>query len=136
MEADQMAKVFMAKWDIKDGFWRMDCTDGEEWNFANVLPQPAGEPILLVVPTSLQTGWVDSSLYFCAATEMARDVSTKYIDMPVGMLPPNKLKKVVGDINCTALPKRSTPTTGFLYMVEVYVDNFMSLFIPVSLEQL
>jgi hypothetical protein len=37
-EADQNAKVFMAKWDIKDGFWRMDCEEGEEWNFAYVLP--------------------------------------------------------------------------------------------------
>jgi hypothetical protein len=24
-EADEDAKIFMAKWDIKDGFWRMDC---------------------------------------------------------------------------------------------------------------
>ena len=24
-EADETAKVFMAKWDIKDGFWRLDC---------------------------------------------------------------------------------------------------------------
>jgi hypothetical protein len=27
-EADPTAKVFIAKWDIKDGFWRMDCADG------------------------------------------------------------------------------------------------------------
>ena len=27
-------KVFMAKWDIKDGFWRLNCAEGEEWNFA------------------------------------------------------------------------------------------------------
>jgi hypothetical protein len=38
-EADQDAKVFMAKWNIKDGFWHMDCEEGEEWNFAYVLPQ-------------------------------------------------------------------------------------------------
>jgi hypothetical protein len=38
-EADENAKIFMAKRDIKDGFWRMDCTEGEEWNFAHVLPQ-------------------------------------------------------------------------------------------------
>ena len=31
-------KVFMAKWDIKDGFWRLDYKEGEEWNFAYVLP--------------------------------------------------------------------------------------------------
>ncbi len=29
-EADDNAKIFMAKWDIKDGFWRMDCKAGEE----------------------------------------------------------------------------------------------------------
>jgi hypothetical protein len=32
------SKIFMAKWDIKDGFWRMCCKNGEEWNFAYVLP--------------------------------------------------------------------------------------------------
>ncbi len=46
-EADPRAKVFMAKWDIKDGFWRMVCVDWEEWNFGYVLPQPAREPIKL-----------------------------------------------------------------------------------------
>ena len=44
-EADPNAKIFMAKWDIKDEFWRMDCKEGEEWNFAHVLPQPEGELI-------------------------------------------------------------------------------------------
>jgi hypothetical protein len=29
-EADKNAKIFMVKWDIKDGFWRMDCTEGEQ----------------------------------------------------------------------------------------------------------
>ena len=96
-EADPMAKVFMAKWDVKDGFWRTDCTVEEEWNFACVLPQPAGGLIQLVVPTSLQMGWVELPSYFCTATETARDVSTatKYINMPVGMLPPNKSKSML-----------------------------------------
>ncbi len=26
-EAEEDIKIFMAKWDIKDGFWRMDCKD-------------------------------------------------------------------------------------------------------------
>ncbi len=59
-EAVNDVKIFMAKWDIKDGFWRMDCVKGEEWNFAYVLPQEEGKPITLVVPTSLQMGWVES----------------------------------------------------------------------------
>ena len=57
-QADDDAKIFIAKWDIKDGFWRLDCEEGEEWNFAYVLPQEKGEPIKLVVPTSLQMGWI------------------------------------------------------------------------------
>ncbi len=44
-EVDDDAKKFMAKWDIKDGFWRLDGQDGEEWNFAYVLPQPPSEPV-------------------------------------------------------------------------------------------
>ncbi len=82
-EMDPTAKVFMAKWDIKDGFWRMDWAEGEEWNFVCILPQPEKEPIKLVIPTSLQMGWVELPPYFCVATETALDVTTEYIDMPV-----------------------------------------------------
>ena len=46
-------RIFVAKWDIKDGFWRLDCAEGEEWNFACVLPQEEGQPVKLVIPTSL-----------------------------------------------------------------------------------
>ena len=38
-EAGKDAKIFMAKWDIKDGFWRLNYQEGKEWNFAHVLPQ-------------------------------------------------------------------------------------------------
>ena len=86
-KADDNTKIFMAKWDIKDGFWRMDCEEEEEYNFAYVLPQEEGFPITLVVPTSLQMGWVESPPYFCAATETARDIASDYCDTPVGSLP-------------------------------------------------
>jgi len=74
-EAEEDDKIFMAKWDIKNGFWRMDCAEGKEYNFAYVLPQEDGKPVTLVVPTSLQMGWVESPPYFCAATETARDIA-------------------------------------------------------------
>ncbi len=86
-ETDPEAKIFMAKWDIKDGFWRMDCGEGKEWNFAYVLPQDEGKPTMLVVLTSLQMGWVESPPYFCTATETARDIITEYTKQPVGTLP-------------------------------------------------
>ncbi len=65
----------MATWDIKDGFWRLDVEEGAEWNFAYVLPQRTGQPIYLVVPTSLQMRWVESPPFFCTASETARDVA-------------------------------------------------------------
>jgi hypothetical protein len=136
-EADNNAKIFMAKWDIKDGFWRMDCATGEEWNFAYVLPQEEGKPITLVVPTSLQMGWVESPPYFCTATETLRDISTEYIDRVVNSLLHHKFEHhIVGAPEYVNLPETAQDSKGFLYMVEVYVDDFMSLVIPVSWEQL
>ncbi len=85
-EADNDTKIFMAKWDIKDGFWQMDCTAGEEWNFAYVLPQEEGQPTTLMVPTSLQMGWVESSPYFFAATETSHNISNEYIETKVNSL--------------------------------------------------
>jgi hypothetical protein len=93
-EAEEDAKVFMAKWDITDSFWCMDCREGEEWNFAYVLPQPAGQPIRLVVPTSLQMGWVESPPYFCAAMETARDIATDYLEMGIRTRPQHKLNNM------------------------------------------
>jgi len=50
--------IFFAKWDIKDGFWRMLASEHDAWNFAYVLPAKPGEPVQLVIPTSLQWGGV------------------------------------------------------------------------------
>ena len=43
-ETDDDAVIFMAKWDIKDGFWRLDAKKGAEYNFSYVMPQPLGSP--------------------------------------------------------------------------------------------
>ena len=136
-EAEDDTKIFMAKWDIKDGFWRMDCREGEEWNFAYVLPQPEGAPTMLVVPTSLQMGWVESPPYFCAATETARDVATEYTDMPIGSIPHHKFEKYTIDGESYAdLQDEGEDDKPFRSMIEVYVDDFMSLVIPISKSQL
>jgi hypothetical protein len=136
-EADENAKIFMAKWDIKDGFWRMDCVEGEEWNFAYVLPQEEGKLTKLVVPTLPQMGWVESPPYFCAATETSRDVAMDYTKTPINSLPPHKfVKYTTGDPEYEALPELQKGNNEYMYMLEVYVDNFMSLIIPVSLEQI
>ena len=70
-EADDSEVIFFAKWDIKDGFWRLVCEEGAQYNFAYVLPQEKGCPPKIVIPTSLQMGWIDSPPYFSEASETA-----------------------------------------------------------------
>ena len=78
MEADDNEVIFAAKEDVKDGFWRCVAEEGEEWNFAYVLPQTEGEPTKVVVPVSLQMGWIKYPGYFCTASETGRDVGKEY----------------------------------------------------------
>jgi hypothetical protein len=55
----------------------------------------------------------------------------------VGTLPTHKFEKyVTGDDDYVALPEHDMLGTGFACMVEVYVDDFMSLVIPVLRDQL
>jgi len=134
-ESDDNQVILSAKWDIKDGFWRMQCQEGEEWNFCYVLPQEPGKPIKLVVPVSLQMGWVESPPYFCAASETARDVATQYAETLVGSLPDNKFVDfAMKEADRFDLPE--TSTEPFRYFIDVYVDDFISLMVPTSTEQL
>jgi len=134
-EADENSLVLSAKWDIKDGFWRLQCEEGEEWNFCYVLPQKEGEPIKLVVPVSLQMGWVESPPYFCAASETARDVAAQYAETTIGSLRDNKfVGYAMQDAAEFGLPERSSDP--FYYFIDVYVDDFISLVVPTSQEQL
>jgi hypothetical protein len=94
MEADDDIKVFMAKYDMKDGFWCLDCRDGEEYNFVYILPQPHNttpeDDALLIIPTLLQMGWIESLAFFCAATVTSRDIIDDYANTPIGTLPAQK----------------------------------------------
>jgi hypothetical protein len=119
-EANDNAKIFMAKWDIKDDFWRIDCKAGEEWNFAYVLPQEPNKPTKLIVPTSLQMGWVESLPYFCATTETAWDIALDYCDTPIGTLPPHKFDKhLTGNEDYNALPPTAAGNKPCQYRLEV-----------------
>ncbi len=130
------ARIFMAKWDIKDGFWRLNAEDGVEWNFVYVLPQNPGQPIYLVVPTSLQMGWVESPPFFCTASETARDVAQDYCKMKLGSLPPHKFTHyVIGNKAYDELPEQNKNGKPFRYLLEVYVDDFVSLVMPTSRKQ-
>jgi hypothetical protein len=136
-ETEDDAWIFMAKWDIKDSFWRMDAEEGAKWNFTYVLPQSPGRPSYLVVPTSLQMGWVESPPFFFAASETAWDVAQDYCKTKMGTLPPHKFTHyVIGNQAYDGLLEQDKTGTAFRYMLEVYVDDFVSLVIPTSRKQL
>jgi hypothetical protein len=131
-------KVFMDKWDIKDGFWRLDCARGEEWNFAYVLPEKTGHSTKLIVPNSLQMGWIESPPYFCTTSETGRDVAEQYIELPLGTLAPHKfLQHTQVTPAYQALPQTLPPENDtFRYLVEVYVDDYIGLVTATSRDQL
>ena len=129
-QAEEDAKVFMAKWDIKDGFWRLQAEKGAEWNFCYVLPQKPGMPVKLVVPISLQMGWVESPPYFLAASETGRDVAQQYAESPVGSLDNHKFisHSLQGeDYNSF---KANTRFDKLSYLIDVYMDDYISMVIP------
>ena len=130
-------KVFMTKWDVKDSFWRLDCQAGEEFNFAYVLPQEPNNKTILVIPMSLQMGWIESLAYFCSASETSRDVADKYCQAPIGSLTPHKfLSYTEGSQSSATLPLVAASTIPFRFLIEVFVDDFMSLAIATSRQQL
>ena len=136
-EAREDDKIFMAKWDVKDGFWRLDCQEGEEYNFAYVLPQPPAEPVTLVIPTSLQMGWIESPGFFCAASETSRDVAAQYCQTPVGSLPHHKFTQhMTGSESFKTLPYAEAYDLIYKFLLEVFVDDFMSIVIATSQRQL
>ena len=138
-ESEPEEVVFMAKFDIKDGFWRMVSEEGAEWNFAYVMPQEPGKPTKIVVPQSLQMGWIQSPMYFGGASETGRDVAAQYAETKIGELPQHKfLKYTQTEKEYEDLPLASaTKDKGNLkYLMEVYVDDFIGFVIPRSKEDL
>jgi hypothetical protein len=134
MEADNDAKVLMAKWDIQDEFWQLNCCKGEEWNFCYVWPQAPGEPRRLVVPSSLQMGWVELAPYFCMASEMAQDVAIQYIDTEIGLLLHHKFEQWAG-MDVTQINK-DTPKQELRYVLEVYMNNYIATMVPTPKAQI
>jgi hypothetical protein len=131
-EANNDAEILMAKWDIQDGFWRLNCQQGEECDFGYALLQEEDKPMKLVVPASLQMGWVELPLYFCAALKTMHDVAIDYIETLIDLLLPHKFDR-------WAIENRGNVATlgsnkGLIYFVEVYVDDFIAVIIPTSQE--
>ena len=133
--------IFFSKMDIKDGFWRMICEEGAEWNFCYVLPALPGDEPEIVVPTSLQMGWTLSPAYFCTASETGRDVGQALCQTAVGTIPVHPLEdKAFGPGGTIALPDTTTWSLDeedkFLFMLEDFIDDYIALAQTTDVEKL
>ena len=93
-------------------------------------------PIKLVIPTSLQMGWIQSQPYCWVASETGRDVAKKYVERPLGTLPQHNFASHVAqgeDFN--SVPK-ALRDDSLKYLLEVFVDDYISLAIPTLQEQM
>jgi len=96
--------IFFAKWDIRDGFWQLMVRQEDAWNFCCMLPAKWGEPIQIMVPTSLQMGWCKSPPFFCTATKMAQDLAQQTTLDTSNPLPVHPLENL-----CMPLPEKLQP---------------------------
>ena len=113
--------IYWSKIDLSDGFWRMIVGDQDSWNFAYVLPQPPGSPIILVRPHALQMGWAESPGYFCAATETGRDVLQAVVDSNTH-IPPHPLEHFICPIVAAPRQPQGAP---IWQLSAVYVDDYI-----------
>ncbi len=133
-EVDDNAVILMAKWDIQDGFWHLNCRRGGEYNFCFVWPQAPGDPRHLIVPSSLQIGWVELAPYFCMASETTQDVAVEYIETAIGSLPEHKFEACAG--TTMAIVNNDMAQRDLRYVLEVYVNNYISCIVPKSRKQI
>ena len=124
------ATIYFSKFDIQDGFWRMINQIGKEYNFAFVMPTTPEEPMQIVVPTSLQMGWVNSPNYFCGGSETVRDVAEDYAEAPIGDLPKHHLEEGTTpsreERNKLVKANELEEHRALKYLLEVYVDDFIA----------
>ena len=82
-------------------------------------------------------GWVESSPFFCVASETERDMAQDYCETAIRSIPPHKFTNyVIGNSAYEALPEQDGNNNTFRYLLEVYVDDYVALVIPTSREQL
>jgi hypothetical protein len=132
-EVDEDTVILMTKWDIQHGFWPINFCKGEEYNFCYVWPQAPGKPQSFVVPSSLQMGWVELAPYFCASSETAQDITIKYIETAIGSLSEHKFEAWAG--TTTAIINNDTAQRDLRYVLEVYVDDYISCVNKLNMSQ-
>jgi hypothetical protein len=126
-----------SKLDIKDGYWQMVVPEEEEWNFTYILPKAdPQEPIMLVIPSSLQMGWTDSLPFFCGASETAEDIGKDLINGPIGSLQahvlepfmfPSEMMEELAANPQDGIDLNTEHVEKFCWLLETFVDDFINV---------
>jgi hypothetical protein len=74
-----LGPVLMAKWDLKDGFYRVDLNIDDIPKLGLVFPSQPGEEPLMAFPLVLPMGWKNSPPIFSTATETIADLANQRI---------------------------------------------------------
>ncbi len=111
--------ILFSKLDLSNGFWRLIMQGADCYNFAYVLPQAAGKPIQIVVPSAVQMGWVESPSLFCTVTELAGDSAQHFVDNNV-QLPHDPIEESMMIQKVPPGGRAEKPTK----LLQVYLDNF------------
>lgn len=85
--------IYLAKYDIKDGFYRVHLDPDDAPALCTLMPTYPGEPQLVAIPTVLTMGWVSSPPTFCAITETICDMANARMHRQYA--PPHRLESLV-----------------------------------------
>jgi len=99
----------------------------DAWHFCYVLPAKPGEPIQIVVPTSLQMGWCESPPFFCTATEMACDLVQHMLQDATNPLPMHPLEHLCLPPPETLPHIQPHMIPQLIRLLKVYVNDFIGL---------
>lgn len=71
----QYGPVMQSKYDVKDGFYKLDVRPNHAPGLAVVLPTYEGLPQLVAIPLCLTMGWINSPPTFCGLSETVCDLA-------------------------------------------------------------
>lgn len=94
-------KVYISKYDLKDGFYRIHLRPSQCPSLAVVLPEYEGMPRLVAVPLVLTMGWTNSPPTFCSVSESICDLAASQFYKRHA--PPHRLEEHVTDATCDPL---------------------------------
>jgi hypothetical protein len=137
--------VKLGKYDLADGYYRIQMNAKQAMKPAFVLPPAHGDEQLMAIPLVLPMGWTESAPYFCATTEAVVDLINATIPTKAtSTLPPRRLEQLITYSNGPGhIPTPNTPRQlhGQFYdrplaNSEVYMDDIIGLYQPAAMPEL